>query len=114
MRKTNFYEKKAVEYLRLKGYKIITRNFRNRFGEIDLIARDKDCTAFIEVKARNKNCFFDPKETVDKFKQDKIIMAAKSFFQKNPDASYRFDVLSIIEGSNYRIYELIKNAFSAE
>jgi len=58
-----FYENKAVEFLKINGYKIIKRNFRSRFGEIDIIARDNDYICFVEVKMRSAGrYYFSPKQ----------------------------------------------------
>ena len=48
----NYGEELSLTYLRDKGYKIISRNFRNKYGEIDLICKIKDLLIFIEVKSR--------------------------------------------------------------
>ena len=109
--KGNYYELKAVEYLRLKGYRIIETNFRSRMGEIDIIGRDKNCIAFVEVKARKANSLVSPFEAVDKYKQRRIEKAAKLYSKKDPNALFRFDVVGIREGENFRVYELVKGAF---
>jgi len=54
----------AVNFLEKKGYKIIGKNFRTKFGEIDIIAKDFDTLAFIEVKARKSDTFGSPKESI--------------------------------------------------
>jgi len=106
-----YYESKALEYLKLKGYRILRTNFRTRLGEIDIIGEDKGCIAIIEVKARKVNSLVSALEAVDKHKQRRIIAAAKLYSKRNPNAAYRFDVVSIKEGGGFRIYELIKGAF---
>ena len=67
------YELKASDYLTKKGYQIIERNYRCRIGEIDIIAIERDCLCFIEVKYRKNEKTGDPLEAVDKRKQQKII-----------------------------------------
>ena len=57
------YEIKAEEYLLKRGYKILERNFRNRSGEIDIIAKDREYFCFIEVKYRSTNDYGNPLET---------------------------------------------------
>ena len=63
------YELKASDYLTKKGYQIIERNYRYRIGEIDIIAIERDCLCFIEVKYRKNEKTGDPLEAVDKRKQ---------------------------------------------
>ncbi len=109
--KGNYYELKACQYLELKGYKIIETNFRTRWAEIDIIARDKNYIAFVEVKGRRKNSLVSGFEAIDINKQKKIEIAAKIYSQKRPSFFYRFDVLSIEEGNSFRKYDLIKGAF---
>jgi len=106
-----YYELKACEYLKLKGYRILTTNFRTKGSEIDIIAKDKGYIVFVEVKGRRKGSLVSGFEAVDRSKQKKIERGAKIYSQTNPDASYRFDVLNIEEGENFRKYDLIKGAF---
>jgi len=110
-RKGVYYELKALEYLRLKGYKILETNFRVRSGEIDIIGKDKGFTALIEVKARKIGSLVSPFEAIDKYKQRRIETAAKLYSKRSPNSAFRFDVVSIKEGESFRVYELIKGAF---
>jgi putative endonuclease len=106
-----YYEKKACQFLKMKGYSVIATNYRTRLGEIDIIARDKGCTAFIEVKGRRAHSSVSGFAAVHAAKRAKITYAAKIFSQKSPDAQYRFDVVAVEEGKEYLKFELIKNAF---
>ena len=63
------YEKKAVALLLEKGYEILEVNYRNRMGEIDIIAKDGKYICFIEVKFRTNSDFGSPLEAVDAKKQ---------------------------------------------
>ena len=65
-------ESRAAEYLESLGYHILVRNFRCRFGEIDLIAKQDDTYIFIEVKYRTGRSAGDPTSAVDGKKQKKI------------------------------------------
>jgi putative endonuclease len=109
----NLYEEKAAEFLKLIGYKIIERNFFTRWGEIDIIAKDKKILSFLEVKARDKNSLVKGREAVDKYKIKKIRKTAMCYLSKMKDRDrfFRFDVLEIIQGKNWRQYNLIKEAF---
>jgi putative endonuclease len=90
-------ESKAVEYLKQRGFKIIERNYKSRFGEIDVIAKDGEDLVFIEVKYRTSDSFGHPGEFVDALKQKKIIKSALEFvkFKKYEGKNIRFDVVNI-------------------
>lgn len=93
------YEIKAEEYLLQNGYKILERNFRNRSGEIDIIAKDGECFCFIEVKYRTTNDFGNPFEAVDYRKQNQIRKVANYYFMKNKLSEWtpcRFDVIGFV------------------
>ena len=90
----DFGEKAAVNYLSESGYKILERNFRLKFAEIDIIARKDDCTVFIEVKTRKNNLFGEPSEYVNYRKQQRIRKAASCYVDiENTDM--RFDVIEV-------------------
>ena len=91
----NRAERVAARFLVKKGYTILHRQFRNRFGEIDLIALDGDEVVFVEVKARRTNAFGYPEESVTAKKIERIVRVGQVFLQKHPHRSYRIDVISI-------------------
>ncbi len=106
-------EIQAIKYLKKKGYRILQQNYRNRLGEIDIIAKEKNVIAFIEVKAKRSNFYGHPKYAVTLKKQKKISMVALSYLKqtKQMQISARFDVVTVqFRHQNYEI-ELIKNAF---
>jgi len=109
--KGDYYESKALEYLKLKGYRILETNFRSRFGEIDIIGQNDGCVAFIEVKARRVGSLVSPFDAIDEHKQRRIELAAKLYSKRMPNVYFRFDVVGIKEGQGFNIYELIKGAF---
>jgi len=90
-------ENLAVAFLRKNGCTIICRNFRTRWGEIDLIARCKNIILFIEVKTRSNADFAQPWEAVGFRKRKHLKAAAKLYIQEHPHSGveYRFDVVSI-------------------
>jgi putative endonuclease len=106
-------EKAAVGHLRRLGYKIIDRNFRTRFGEIDIIAEHEGVVVFVEVKARRSMRYGSPKLAVTARKQRKISMVALAYLKRfrSLDTRARFDVVSIRHGSGAPEIELITNAF---
>jgi len=91
-------ELKAGEYLEGDGYEILERNYRCRFGEIDIIASKSNTLFFIEVKTRTTGSFLSPEESVDYFKLEHIKNCANHYIQKNNMEEYdlSFDVISII------------------
>jgi putative endonuclease len=107
----------AVQYLKKKGFKVIERNYHCFAGEIDLIARDKDTLVFVEIKARSSADYGLPQEFVDRFKQRKMIEAARFFMAERrvtDDISARFDVVAIHLTPAGPQIELIRDAFHAE
>jgi len=105
------YENVVVRFLEREGLTIISRNFRCRSGEIDIIAKDGDVYAFIEVKYRNTEVKGHPSEAVDLKKQKRISKVALfylTYVVKSTNVPCRFDVVSVLGD---RI-EHIKNAFN--
>ena len=86
----------AAEYLRKKRYSLVATNFRTRFGEIDLIVRDRKFLVFVEVKLRKSDKYAKAFEYVDRNKQDRIRVSASIYLTQNPTALQpRFDVIEI-------------------
>ena len=104
----------TAQYLQKKGYRIIIQNYRKRFGEVDIIAQQKETIAFIEVKWRH-NPLVDPAELISHSKQKKIISIAKDFLSKhtNEEVVCRFDVALIEDNNNAIELRYIENAFNA-
>lgn len=109
-RKTGaMYEKKAGEYLTDQGYEILEYNYRCRWGEIDIIARDGAYLVFCEVKYRSGAAGGHPAEAVDAKKQQIISRCALYYMTGRgmTDVPCRFDVVSF-EGDTVTVYQ---NAF---
>ena len=86
----------AAEYLRKKHYKILAAGYYCKFGEIDLIVRDRKFLVFVEVKLRKSGSFARAMEYVDTRKQDRIRMTASMYLSENPtNLQPRFDVIEI-------------------
>ncbi len=104
----------AAKFLRGQGYTILERNCRRRYGEIDILARDRGCLVFVEVRAWGTRRFGGPLSSLGPMKRRKLTLAALSVLQKKPfrGTPARFDVLGIDTsgGGEPRIH-LIKNAF---
>jgi len=106
-------EKAAVDFLKVKGYKILECNYRTKFGEIDIIAQDKDVLCFVEVKARHSLNLGAPEEAVFTRKQRQISKAAIYYLKVNKllGSQARFDVLTLLYKDNVPEISLIKDAF---
>lgn len=89
-------EAKAAEYLRRKRYQVVAAGYRCRFGEIDLIVKDREHLVFVEVKLRKNSNFAGAFEHVDRRKQDRIRITASMYLSENPTKLQpRFDVIEV-------------------
>ncbi len=86
----------AAEYLRKKRYSVVAAGFHSKFGEIDLIVKDKKYIVFVEVKLRKTANFAQAREYVDRRKQDRIRITASIYLETHPTPLQpRFDVIEI-------------------
>jgi putative endonuclease len=109
-------EKLARDFLKKKGYKILDTNYRCREGELDIIARKKDCLVFIEVRTKTSAGFGSPEESVTSSKKEKIISSALAYLSEHQDLpeSWRIDFVAVEldrDGKATRI-EVIENAIN--
>jgi len=102
-------EARAAEHLRAAGYTLVTRNYRIKGGEIDLVARDGGVLCFVEVRSRADASHGLPEETIGRTKRRRIARAAEHYLaaRRLHDAPCRFDVVAI-DGDGIRLY---KDAF---
>ena len=116
--KGKFGEIVAEKYLARKGLKVLARNYYSRYGEIDIIASNRDCLIFVEVKLRKKRSFCSGRESVSSSKRRKIVKTALTFLSEtNSDLSTRFDVIEIqntesIKGGTGSNIVHLENAFT--
>ena len=106
-------ESEAAAYLKKKHYRIVGMNYSCRFGEIDLIAENREFVAFVEVKTRKSDAFATAREFVTTAKQARVRTAAQLWLQSNPTKKQpRFDVIEVY-GDNGAVaaIEHIENAF---
>lgn len=91
-------ERLAARTLQKKGYRILSRQCRERFGEIDLIALDGDCLVFVEVKTRSTERAGRPAEAVNRAKRQRITRSALAWLKRRRLLEHRcrFDVVSIL------------------
>src|SRR5262245_51862807 len=107
----------AAEFLQAQGLELLSRNYRRRGGEIDLIARRGDVLGIVEVRTRSTQCFGGAAASVDGWKQHKIVRAASQLLQQHKALArlrVRFDVIVVHEPEGVRPrVEWIKHAFEA-
>lgn len=100
-------EQLAAAYLIEKGYSIIGKNFHSRYGEIDLIAKQRQIYVFVEVKSRKSCSFGEPEEAINAAKLLKIYRSIFHFFKVNKLASknidWRIDLIAIKLSSNFQV-----------
>lgn len=86
----------ATDFLRKKGFKIVERNVRTPFGEIDIVCRDGKTTVLVEVKYRASTAFGEPEEVVLGKKLERMRRAAEWYVtQYKLRGAYRLDVVGI-------------------
>lgn len=95
--KGDYGEKLACRFLTEKGYSIMETNFKNKIGEVDIIATKNDIIILIEVKSRSNTNYGYPFEAVNKRKQDKLRMLAQSYMSLHRlvDVQFRFDIIEV-------------------
>ena len=107
-------ERVAAEFLEARGYRILARNYRTRWGEVDLIAEDGRTLVFVEVKVRLDDRFGGPGAAITPAKQIRIVRLAQRYLaaRRLGDRSCRFDVV-LIRGDDpkTRRIELLAGAF---
>ena len=89
-------EELAARFLKKSGYKILEKNFKKPYGEIDIIAQKGENIAFVEVKTRKSDIYGTPAEFVTAKKQLRLKKAAYAYIQKNNlDAEFTFDIIEV-------------------
>ena len=105
----------ACVELSRRGYAILARRYRTRFGEIDIVARDSGTTVFVEVKTRDGDRFGDGAEAVTGWKQRRVAAMAADYLARHArhDMPCRFDVVAIDVSFAPAQIEVYVNAFEA-
>ena len=110
-------EEIAAIYLARHGLKVVSRNYRVRGGEIDLICEDKKALVFVEVRLRSTNNFGGAAASITQGKQRRLILAARHWLSQNggeySNRDCRFDCVLMDAPDESRI-EWIKDAFTSE
>jgi putative endonuclease len=109
-------ENLAVDELRARGYSILARRHRSRYGEIDIIAEQGRVVVFIEVKLRTTDLFGEAFEAIPRWKQRRIITVAVDYLSRNQllDRPVRFDVAAVDERAGQLTVEIIEDAFTED
>ena len=90
-------EQIAADYLKKKGYRIITRNWRYRKAEIDIIAEANGVLVVIEVKTRSSNHYGNPQDFISKEKIRLLVLATDAYITKKEiTLQVRFDIVSVL------------------
>ena len=113
----SFGEALAREYLISKGYKILNMNFRNKFGEIDIICKKNNLLIFCEIKSRYSNSFGSPIESITCYKQKQIIKLSELYLisKKYYNFNVRYDIIEVIFNTitSSHIINHVQDAFRA-
>lgn len=109
-----YAEDLIARHLDQRGWQIVQRNYHCRWGEIDLIARDKGCLVFVEVRARRGDAFGTAAESITPRKAARLLASAQTYLEQNEleDAPWRIDVaaLDLTPRGQIRRLEVLENA----
>lgn len=105
----------VAQFLEKKGYTIIGRNYKKKFGEIDLIAQKNQELVFVEVKTRRSE-FIEAENLISPAQQRKIIATAKAYIAEYDliEYAWRFDAALLIGHPPHQMLTYIPNAFTQE
>jgi putative endonuclease len=104
----------AEIFLKKHGYRIVERNFKCKFGEIDLIGYKRGVLSFIEVKTRSSHELGSPLDAINNVKQLKLLRLANYYIYRKKIVTSipcQFDVIAILLGKDKPEIQLITNAF---
>ena len=111
----NYGETVAADFLINNGYNILDMNYRNRYGEIDIVYKKNNIIIFCEVKSRYTNSFGNPIESVTYYKQKQIIKLSQTYllYKKYHNYNIRYDIIEVIFNNKNASFKLnhIKDAF---
>ena len=107
-------ERRACLHLEAQGLRLVTRNYRCRMGEIDLVMQDGAAVVFVEVRLRGRHAMVSAAESIDAHKQSRLIAAAHHYLMTHTSAANapcRFDCMLVTSQEDDPI-EWIKSAFT--
>ncbi len=101
-------ESLAADFLRNKGYTIVTKNWHCNIGEIDIIAQESNTLVFVEVRTKHGTRNGTPEESITPKKQAKLIELAYSYLAEtvSPIDDWRIDIVAIVLDSGNRILRI--------
>lgn len=108
------FEDLALAHVQREGLVLLVRNFNSRFGELDLVLRDRETVVFLEVRYRRSQAFGGGLDSVSAAKRDRLGKAASLFLQANPRLAHhacRFDVMAISGSAAAPTFNWQRNAF---
>jgi putative endonuclease len=115
LRRGELGERAAKKFLQKQGLKFLAANFRSERGEIDLIFRDDDCLAFVEVKTRSSEDWSRPAAAVNAERRRRLSQCALDYLRKlkNPPVKIRFDIVEVLLADG-RVFEVrhLPNTFA--
>ncbi len=116
MRRGKFFEDLACEYLKKKKFKILERNYRCPFGEIDIIAQRRGVLSFVEVKKRRFKDLGDSKEILSEYKKKRIKKTSLFYLYLHRPfyKSLRYSLILIEETSQNLHFHFLESAFDYE
>ncbi len=100
----------AAAYLEAQGLKLLARNFQVRGGEIDLVARQGNCTVFVEVRLRRHAGFGGAAASITATKQQRLILAARHWLAQHGETPCRFDCI-LLSSLETRSIQWLPDAF---
>jgi putative endonuclease len=107
-------EEIAAAYLGGQGYRVLARNWRCPAGELDIVAREGETLAFVEVRTRRGDRYGTPEESITPAKQTKLVELAQTYLQEHnlADEKWRIDVVAVEMDRRGRVMRLnlIRNA----
>lgn len=110
-------EEAVARWLARRGHRVLERNFRSRFGEIDLVTLDGETLVFVEVRYRAADARVRGAQTVTQPKQLRLARAGAAFINTrrvHADTAIRFDVVGVTDGASGYQFEVIKGAFELD
>lgn len=107
-------EDAAIKFLTKQDLHLIERNFRSRYGEIDLIMKDAEIIVFVEVRYRKNKKYLDPLETINSKKVKHIINTCNFYIQKSntDNRMYRIDIITLSGNLETPEIQWYQNAFT--
>ena len=103
-------EELARHHLEARGYRVVAANYRCRWGEIDLVARDGLDWVFVEVRTRRSGAYGGPEESLTEAKRQRLTLAAQDYLRETglaaADAQWRIDLVAIRLGSGRRVLSI--------